>query len=119
MFSHFLLLPYNRKIDYDFFYCIIVNFYFLEFTHLFRYSPEDIERIYRSGLNVREAYYLAIKLGFPKSKLIEVLNVYNEKDISKGALKMTNANERARVKEAERKNISRYREIKDTNVIGG
>ena len=82
-------------------------------------KTEDIERIYRSGLNVREAYYLAIKLGFPKSKLIEVLNVYNEKDISKGALKMTNANERARVKEAERKNISRYREIKDTNVIGG
>ena len=25
-------------IDYDFFYCIIVNFYFLEFTQLFRYT---------------------------------------------------------------------------------
>lgn len=82
-------------------------------------KTEDIERIYRSGLNIREAYYLAIKLGFSKAKLAEVLKVYNEKEISKGALKMTSASERARIKEAERKNINRYRESRNTNVIGG
>lgn len=82
-------------------------------------KTEDIERISRSGLNVREAYYLAIKLGFSKDKLEEVIKVYNQKEISRGALKATSANERARVKENQRNNLNRIRENRDNKVIGG
>lgn len=81
-------------------------------------KTEDIERISRSGLNVREAYYLAIKLGFSKDKLEEVIKVYNQKEISRGSLKSTSANERARVRENQRKNLNRIRENRDTNIIG-
>lgn len=82
-------------------------------------KTEDIERISRSGLNVREAYYLAIKLGFSKDKLEEVIKVYNQKEISRGALRTTSANERARVRENQRRNLNRIRENKNKNVIGG
>lgn len=82
-------------------------------------KTDDIQRISRSGLNAREAYYLAVKLGFSKKQLEDVVKVYNEREISRGALKMTTAAQRKNVKEYQNKCITHFKETKDTKSIGG
>lgn len=42
-------------------------------------TKEDIQKMAEIGLNEREAYYLAIKLGCPKQQLKEVIKTYNNR----------------------------------------
>lgn len=43
-------------------------------------TKEDIQKMAEIGLNEREAYYLAIKLGCPKKQLKEVIKTYNNRE---------------------------------------
>lgn len=88
-------------------------------------ETKDIKAMQISGLNAREAYYLAIKLGFSKKQLEEVIKVYGERKISNeekfghGAIRMTTADERAKVLQFEKRNLQNYRDEKDKKAIGG
>lgn len=64
-------------------------------------KEKDIIKIWQSGLNCREAYYFAIKLGLSKKQLEKVAEMdgsyLNPNKIGKSALQATNAEERASI----------------------
>lgn len=88
-------------------------------------EKEDIEKMIQIGLNEREAYYLAIKLGCPKGQLKEVMEVYSERKVSnetiigQKSVEMTTAQERATVLQYEQRNLQRYRQQANNRAIGG
>lgn len=88
-------------------------------------TKEDIQKMPESGLNEREAYYLAIKLGYSKKQLKEVIEVYNQRQIpdevkiGRGAVRMTTAAERATVLQVSQRNLNRYRGQGSNRAIGG
>lgn len=88
-------------------------------------DKKDIQKMQENGLNAREAYYLAIKLGCPKKQLKEVIEVYNQREIptetkiGRKAVRMTTAEERAKILQFEQRNIQRYRAQGNNRAIGG
>lgn len=88
-------------------------------------EKKDIEKMIESGLNEREAYYLAVKLGLPKGKLEEVIRVYGERTINneikvgKKSVRMTTTQERVMVLRFEQRNLQSYREGKNDKAVGG
>lgn len=85
---------------------------------------EDIQKMIERGLNEREAYYLSVKLGFPKSKLEEVIRTYEERHIpnevqmGEKAVGITTAQERENILKYEQRNLQSYREGKNDKVVG-
>lgn len=88
-------------------------------------EKKDIQKMQENGLNEREAYYLAIKLGCPKKQLKEVIEVYNQREIptetkiGKTAVRMTTAEERAKILQFEQRNLQSYRERGKNRAVGG
>ena len=61
-------------------------------------QDSDIQKIFRSGLNSREAHYLAVKLGFYKRDLIRLEKLFQqEKKVWKNAWMHTNTEERDKI----------------------
>ena len=75
-----------------------------EITH------KDINKMIEGGLNEREAYYLAVKLGFPKLQLQKVINLYSqiempkETKLGRKAIIMTTPEEREKMLIYEQRN---------------
>ncbi len=88
-------------------------------------EKQDIQKMIENGLNEREAYYLAVRLGFPKKQLKQVIKAYgertirNEDKIGKKAIRMTTAQERASVLQFENRSLQKYRENRNGKVMGG
>ncbi len=88
-------------------------------------TKEDIQKMPESGLNEREAYYLAIKLGLSKKQLKEVIKLYSKRQIphevkiGREAVRMTKAAERATVSQVNQRNLNRYRTQGNNRAIGG
>ena len=91
---------------------------------IYKKDPEKIDnkdmgRMIKEGLNIREARYLCLKLGCPKKQLQDVVRVYNEREMIKGSIKSTNAEERQNVKKQEEIHLQEFREQKQNKFIGG
>ena len=92
--------------------------------YIFKKDPgtinnSDMNRMIKSGLNVREARYLCLKLGCPKTQLQELVKNYSERNIIKNSFKETNAEERNNIRQQQQKNLQKFKEDKKNKSIGG
>lgn len=86
-------------------------------------EKKDIQKMIESGLNEREAYYLAIRLGFPKKQLKQVIRAYGERTfeeekIGRKAVRMTTAQERENIFKYQQRNLQNYRDGKENEEVG-
>lgn len=87
-------------------------------------EKQHIQKMIESGLNEREAYYLAIRLGFPKKQLKQVIKAYGERTvkeeekIGRKAVRMTTAQERENTLKYQQKTLKSYRDGKDNKEVG-
>lgn len=106
-------------------------------------GKEDIKKMVEIGLNEREAYYLAVKLGCNKKQLETVIQTYNEKNLSrekansnnvfiirdknkkqdiskigKKAISMTTAEERSKVRQNEIIKLQEYKRNENEQMKG-
>lgn len=95
-------------------------------------TKKDIQKMAEIGLNEREAYYLAIKLGCPKKQLKQIIQAYTdiektnqkgnlktERKIVKKAMTISTPTEREAIARFENRNLQNYKQSPNRQVIGG